>query len=650
MANWTIDDAEDIYRIQRWSDGYFGIGENGNLFALPDLRNKEVPIALQDVVDELRAQNVQFPVVMRFHDILRNRVQQLNESFADAIAESEYQGAYRGVYPIKVNQMREVVDEIVKAGQPYHYGLEAGSKPELMAVLSYRISEDALTICNGYKDEDFLRLALLGSKVGRKVVVVIEKFSEIAPLLRLAAEMDVRPMIGLRIKMRVKTEGRWSDSSGVRAKFGLTISEILNAIRFIQERGYGDAIQLLHFHVGSQLSDIRFVREAIQEAARIYARLIKRGIPLAYLDIGGGLAVDYDGTQSNGHSSMNYTMADYANGVINGVKQICDIEGVPHPNLVSESGRAITAHHSCVVMQVIGEIANDANPIATDPAEDENILVTNMRDLADNLAENENYQEAYNEATVLMEDVLQAFRLGVIGLEELAQTETLYWGLMRAITRGLETVDFVSEDLRNAELQISSQYLCNFSLFQSAADMWAIQQVLPIAPLTRLNEKPSRTCTLADITCDSDGRIANFIGDQGDSPTLPLHELIAGQGYYIGLFLTGAYQDAMGDMHNLFGRLNEAHIFCDPSDPTGFYIEEFVPGSSAQQVLEIMQYNPRAMAAEVKAMIDQTVANGSLGSREGVKLIDFYESCIANYTYLHDPGQQDTASNTALPG
>lgn len=640
MDGWTTDDAEDLYRIQRWGDGYFGIGDNGKLLALPDVGNREVPIALQDVVDELREQNVQFPVVMRFHDILKNRVRQLNEAFAAAIADAGYEAPYRGVYPIKVNQMREVVDEIVEAGRPFHYGLEAGSKPELMAVLSYDTGDQALTVCNGYKDDDFLRLALLGRKIGRNVVVVIEKFSEIDPLLRLAAEMDVQPIIGLRIKMRVKTEGRWSESSGDRAKFGLTISEILNAIQLIQQRGYGDAIRLLHFHVGSQLSDIRFVRDAVQEAARIYARLVKRGIPLAYLDIGGGLAVDYDGGRSSGPSSMNYTMEDYASGVVWGVKQICELEDVPHPALVTESGRAITAHHSCVVMRVMGEIANDANPIATDPVDGEHILVTNMRDLLTVLTEARNYQDVYNEATVLMEDVLSAFKLGILGLEELARSESLYWRVMRAIARGLKTEDFVPEDLRNIDSLLHSQYLCNFSLFQSAADIWAIQQVLPVAPLARLNEAPLRNCTLADITCDSDGRISQFIGEQGNRSMLPLHDLVPSENYYVGLFLTGAYQDVMGDMHNLFGRLNEAHIYCDPEDPTGFYIEEFVAGSSAGQVLRIMQYNPEAMAGQVKAMVDRTVAKGQLRSRDGVKLVDFYEQCLASYTYLRqtEPG------------
>ena len=638
MADGILETVEDRYRIRRWGDGYFGIGEDGKLLILPDRGAKEKPIALQDVVDELRDGGIQFPVVMRFHDILKSRVRQLNEAFATAIAEAGYEAPYRGVFPIKVNQIREVVDEVVEAGRPYHYGLEAGSKAELMAVLSYDTGDEALTICNGYKDEDFLRLALMGRKLKRKVVVVIEKFTEIEPLLRLAAEMDVQPLIGLRVKMRVKTEGRWAESSGERAKFGLTISEILNAIALIEERGYGDAIRLLHFHVGSQLSDIRFVQDAVQEAARIYARLHKRGVPLQYLDVGGGLAVDYDGSGAvNNHSSMNYSMSEYASSVVYGAKQVCDLEEVPHPTLVSESGRAVTAHHSCVVMRVVGEIANDANPIDTAATDDEHILVANLRELHEDLAKYRNYRETYNQASRLMDDVLDGFKLGVVRLEELARAETLYWRIMRAISRGIQSEDFVPEDLRGVEALLGSQYLCNFSLFQSAADSWAIQQVLPVAPLTRLTEEPERNCTLADITCDSDGKIAQFIGEFGNETTVPLHGLRADENYYLGLFLTGAYQDVMGDMHNLFGRLNEAHIFCDPGDPTGFYIEETVTGSSAGQVLSIMQYNPALMAKSVKGMVDREISQGGIRSRDGVKLVDFYEACLDRYTYLRYP-------------
>ena len=634
MQDWTIETSDETYRVSRWGDGYYGIDADGRLVVYPVSERSDIRIPIQEVVDELLDQNVTFPIVMRFHDILKNRVRRINEEFAAAIAESGYEGAYRGVFPIKVNQMREVVDEVVDAGRPYHYGLEAGSKPELLSVLTYDIGEDALIICNGYKDEDFLRLALLGTKIRRNVIVVIEKFSEIAPLLRLAGQMEARPIIGLRIKMRIKTEGRWSGSSGEHAKFGLTTSEMLNAIDFIQNEGYGESIQLLHFHIGSQLSDIRYVQDAVQEAARIYARLRKRGIPLAYLDVGGGLAVDYDGSRSNTESSMNYSMPEYASNVVYSVKQVCDEEEVEHPTLVSESGRAIAAHHSCVVMQVIGEIASDANPIATDAAEGEHSLVTNLRDLQDELAEYRNYQEVFNQATRLLDDVLNGFKLGIIRLEELAKSETLYWRLMRSIAAGLKSEDFVSEDLKGIDDLLSSQYLCNFSLFQSAADSWAIHQVLPVVPLTRLNEAPARNCTLVDITCDSDGKIAQFIGDYGPNSTVPLHGLVPGEKYFVGLFLTGAYQDVMGDMHNMFGRLNEAHVFCDVEDPTDFYIEEVVPGSSAAHVLGIMQYNTFTMAEKLKHAVDDEVKTGRLRSREGVRLVDFYEACLNSYTYL----------------
>jgi len=646
MSDWSPEAAESLYRVQRWGDGYFAIGGDGRLLVLPERGSTAHPIAIQEVVDELREQNVQFPVVLRFHDVLKGRVRQLNDAFAAAIAESGYGAPYRGVFPIKVNQVREVVEEIVDAGKPYHFGLEAGSKAELMAVLSYDTGPEALTICNGYKDEDFLRLALLGRKLRRQVVVVIEKYSEIEPLLRLAAELDVRPIIGLRVKMRVKAEGRWSESSGDRAKFGLTISEVLNAIRLIEAKGYADTVRLLHFHIGSQLSDIRYAQEAVQEATRIYARLRKRGIPLDYLDVGGGLAVDYDGSSTSNRSSMNYSLAEYASSVVYSVMQVCDLEGVEHPTLVSESGRAVAAHHSCVVMRVIGEIANDANPIATEAVEGEHILVGNMRDLNDELGTYRNYQEAYNQASRIMEDVRAAFKLGVLGLEELARTESLYWRLMRAIARGLKTEAFVSEDLRGVESLLGSQYLCNFSLFQSAADSWAIDQVLPVVPLTRLDEEPGRNCTLVDITCDSDGKIDHFIGEFGVEETVRLHDLAGHGNYYVGLFLTGAYQDVMGDMHNLFGRLNEAHVYRDADDPSGFYVEEFVPGSTAAQVLAIMQYNPASMAATVKSRIDREVAQGLIKSRDGVKLTDFYESCLERYTYLRQPPNNGNGNGT----
>ncbi len=632
--SWTVEDSEALYRINRWGEGYFGVDDKGRLQVLPVVGNRNVTIAIQEVVDELLQQNVQFPIVLRFHDILRNRVQELNQAFGEAIAEAGYGGRYFGVYPIKVNQMREVVEEIVDAGRPFNYGLEAGSKAELMAVLSFDVEPESLIICNGYKDEDFLRLALIGTKMRRKVVVVIEKTSEIAPLLRLAGEMQVRPIIGLRTKMRVKAEGRWSESSGEHAKFGLTTSEILTTIAYLEEKGYGDCVQLLHFHIGSQLSDIRYVDDATQEAARIYARLKKRGVPLIYLDVGGGLAVDYDGSRTSGHSSMNYSLAEYTRAVVQNIQSVCDYEEVAHPNLVSESGRAIAAHHSCVIMKVIGEISRNTNSFDTAAIDDEHDLITGMRALQAEVLDVENYQEVYNRVSRYLDDVLNGFKLGIIRLEDLAKAETMYWQIMRAIADGIRSKEDVSEDLRDIDEILASQYLCNFSLFQSAADTWAIDQVLPLVPLTRLTEEPTRNCTIADITCDSDGKIDHFIGEHGMRTTVPLHPLRAGEDYYVGLFMTGAYQDVMGDMHNLFGRLNEAHVFCDDDDPTDFYVEEVIQGTSAGQVLNIMQYNPTAMAERVKKSIDAEVRAGNIRPREGVGLVDLYEACLNGSTYL----------------
>ncbi|UTW60314.1 biosynthetic arginine decarboxylase [Kordiimonas sp. SCSIO 12603] len=634
MENWTIEQSEDIYRVSRWGGTFFDIGENGNMHVLPVETDHSVRIDMRAVLDEIVQEGIQFPVVLRFHDILRSQVERLNRTFGEVIEEAKYDAPYRGVYPIKVNQMREVVDEITRAGASFHFGLEAGSKAELLSVLAYKTSSEALTICNGYKDEEFLRLALLGNKLRRNTVVVIEKFSEIKPLLDLANEMKVKPIIGLRTKMRVTGRGKWESSSGERAKFGLSISEILNAVELIEAEGYLDCISLLHFHIGSQLTDIRSVQDAIDEAARIYAKLYKLGVPLKYLDVGGGLGIDYDGTRSTSESSRNYSLQEYVESVVYGTKQVCDLEGAPHPTLVSESGRAITAHHSCVVTKVIGEIKNDTGLVPTAAVEDEHILVTNMRDLVENLHDLQNYQAAHNEAQKIKEDAEAGFKLGVIGLKELGRIETMYWTVMRRVEGNLDTHDSMAEESTSLTERLSSQYLCNFSVFQSAADSWAIDQVLPVVPISRLNEEPTKNCSLVDITCDSDGKIAQFIGDTVTNSTLPLHALNEEEPYYIGLFLTGAYQDVMGDMHNLFGRLNEVHVSCDDDDPNDFYIEEVVEGSSAAQVLKIMQYNPGAMADRVKDAIDQEIAAGTIKSRQGVKLTDFYENCLKGYTYL----------------
>jgi len=631
---WTVDDSEHIYRVKRWGAGYFEIGQNGNLHVTPDPSNTDIRIDFKAVVEEIKQEGIQFPVVVRFHDILRSQVALLNQTFQQTVKEAEYQGEYMGVYPVKVNQMREVVEEIVDAGAPFNYGLEAGSKAELLTVMALNTNAESLTILNGYKDQEFMRLALLSRKLGRKTIVVIEKFSELILLVKIAKELNITPIVGVRSKMTVKGRGKWESSGGDRAKFGLTISEIINAARYLEEHGMADSLKLLHFHIGSQLTDIRAVKESISEGAMIYSELHRMGFKLEYVDVGGGLGIDYDGSQSTNDSSRNYSMQEYVSDIVYGMKQVCDLEDVPHPILVSESGRAITAHHSCVVTEVVGEIKAHGAGIATHPADGEHILVSDMRELTEIIDQQNNLQEIFNDASQFKEQALSAFKLRVISLEELAKIETLYWQIMEKVQFRLKDAEFVPEEMQELDFALSSQYLCNFSVFQSAADTWAIDQILPVVPLTRMNEKPTINCSLVDITCDSDGKLDQFISEHGISNVVPMHNLKPDEDYYLGLFLTGAYQDVMGDMHNLFGRLNEVHIFSHDDDPQDFYIEEVVNGSSVEDVLSIMQYHPSSMAKSMKKMIDGHVAQGQMKPREGVKWTDFYEDCLKGYTYL----------------
>ena len=631
---WTIDDSENIYRVKRWGDGYFEIGQNGNLQITPDPSNTSMRIDFKAVIDEIKQEGIQFPLVVRFHDILRSQVALLNQTFQTLLKEAEYTGGYMGVYPVKVNQMREVVEEIVDAGAPFNYGLEAGSKAELLTVMALNTNTDSLTVLNGYKDEEFMRLALLSRKLGRKTIVVIEKFSELVLLVKTSKELGIAPLVGIRSKMTVKGRGKWASSGGDRAKFGLTISEMINAARYLEKHGMADCLKLLHFHIGSQLTDIRAVKESIAEGAMIYSELHRMGFKLEYVDVGGGLGIDYDGSQSTNDSSRNYSMKEYVADIVYGMKQVCDLENVPHPTLVSESGRAITAHHSCVVTQVVGEIKAHGAGIETERVDNEHVLVSDMRELTEIIDQQNNLQEIFNDASQFKEQALNAFKLRVISLEELAKIETLYWQIMEKVQLRLKDTDVVPEEMQELDFALSSQYLCNFSVFQSAADTWAIDQILPVVPLTRMNEKPTINCSLVDITCDSDGKLDQFISESGISDIVPMHKLNPDEDYYLGLFLTGAYQDVMGDMHNVFGRLNEVHIFSHDDDPQDFYIEEVVNGSSVEDVLSIMQYHPSSMAKSVKKMIDGHVALGQMNPREGVKWTDFYEDCLKGYTYL----------------
>ncbi|MFZ4713535.1 MAG: biosynthetic arginine decarboxylase [Bacteriovoracaceae bacterium] len=630
---WTTEDADELYSISRWGDGYFGVNEKGNLTVLPLKTTNGPCIDIADVLEEMKQKNIQFPAVIRFHDILRSQVVSLNKTFLTQIEEAKFKGTYFGVYPIKVNQMREVVDEVMDAGAPYNYGLEAGSKAELLAVLAMNSNPHSLTICNGYKDEEFFRLALMGIKLGRKMIVVIEKFSELDELMAIAKEMDVEPVIGIRAKLSTKGSGKWANSGGDHAKFGLTIPEIISAVKYLKKIDRLQCLKLFHFHIGSQIPEIRTIKDAITEGARVYAKLRKMGAPIEYFDVGGGVGVDYDGSKSNYHSSMNYTLKDYAGDVIYILKQICDLEDVEHPHIVSETGRAVTAHHSCVVFPVFGTVEKGNTDFSTEKSIGEHILVENMRDLLTDLKSN-NVQEIYNDALAKKDECTSAFKLGILDLDERAKIETIFWQICKELVHLTRNEEDLPEELEKLQSQMAEQYLCNISIFQSAPDTWGIGQVLPVVPIRRLNEEPTRHGTIADITCDSDGKIDCFLGGAKHKNTLPLHEIKEGEQYLVGLFLTGAYQDIMGDMHNLFGRLNEVHIFCDDDDPEDFYIEEFIQGNTAQEVLSTLQYAPQSMAQTVKKSIEKQIQRGKLRPREGVDLTDFYEKCLGSYTYL----------------
>lgn len=634
---WSLSEAEKTYLLSRWGGGYFRLNEHGHISVLPEKDQNGPSIDIMNVVDEVQRQGLSLPAVLRFHDILHNTVADFNKTFASVIEESGYGGKYKGVFPIKVNQLREVVEEILEAGEPYSFGLEAGSKAELMIALAYNTHPEALTILNGYKDRDYMRLALLGRKIGRNTIVVIEKLSELNLLLDVSKEMNIEPCIGLRVKVATKGSGKWCDSGGDCAKFGLSIPEILHVHKQLKESGQEHLVKLLHFHIGSQITDIKSIKEAVTEGARVFCKLKQLGMPLELFDVGGGLGVDYDGSRSLNHSSKNYSTKDYIQDVVYILKSVCDAEEVEHPDIVSESGRSLSASHSMVVFDVFGSIANN-NETLTDALgahseEESHSIIKDMEEVLE-LLKSENAQESYNDISTKKEEALDAFKLGIISLEDRARAEALYWKTLSKIKELLPTLDYVPGELAELDTKLAETYLCNFSLFQSLADAWAIEQIFPIVPLHRHLEKPTKLCTLADITCDSDGKINKFFGRYGQTSALPVHPLVNDEPYYIGIFLTGAYQDIMGDMHNLFGRLNEIHVFCDDDDPEDFYIEEVVHGHKVSDVLSIVQYLPAELARALKTSIDREIRSGKIRPREGVKLTDFYESCLYDYTYL----------------
>jgi len=634
---WDVQRAREMYNIHRWGAKYFDINEGGRVIAKP-LRDAGASVDLTDVIEEAKARGLKFPVLIRFQDILRHRVESINMAFRNAITEFNYQGRYRGVFPIKVNQLREVVEEILDAGKPYDFGLEVGSKPELFAGLALQSQLGSLIVCNGYKDASFVRMALLGTKLGKKVIMVVEKLEELRQIITISKQLGVEPLIGMRARLMSKGAGRWAESGGENAKFGLSTAELLVATDMLKTENLSQCFKLLHFHIGSQVPDILIVKRAVQEAARFYAKLYKMGFQIEYLDVGGGLGVDYDGSRSAFDSSTNYTLQEYANDIVYYVADVCNTEKVPHPDIISESGRAVVAHHSVLIVEVFGSIEKVRNGDTFQYGESEHALVRELLDIRKNLPKL-NKLEAYHDALERKEDAQHMFTLGMMELPDKAKIENLYWEISRAVVDCFKDQAYIPEEIRKLEDSLGDQYLCNFSVFQSLLDHWALGQLFPIMPVSRLNERPTREATLVDITCDSDGQVNKFIDLRDVRDTLPLHPLIAnGTGqiepYYLGFFLMGAYQDIMGDLHNLFGRVNEVHVFLDPDEPAGYYVEEIIEGTTIVQALDSVQYDEKELKRQMKAQVDEAIKSDRMKPSEAMRLLDDYERGLKEYTYL----------------
>ncbi len=634
-GEWSTADAVDLYMIDRWGGGYFDVQADGKLTVSP-LQKAGASIPLLDVVQEAFDQGLRTPMLVRFQDLLRHRVETLNEAFQAALRENNYQGRYRGVFPIKVNQLREVVEEILEAGKPYNYGIEVGSKPEIFAGLAVHTDPESLIICNGYKDDNYIRMALIGRKLDKKVIIVAEKLSEVRSIVRIARELNVQPWIGMRVRLLSKGAGIWATSGGEHAKFGLSTAEILEATHILAEAGMEDAFKLVHFHIGSQIPDILTIKRAVREAARYFAKLAKLGHKLEYLDVGGGLAIDYDGSRSTFHSSMNYTVEEYANDIVYNIMDVCDEEKVPHPNIVSESGRAIVAHHSVLVVEAFGAIEKTPLQPLTVQARDHK-LIRELLEIDETLTE-DNLTAAYHDLIQIKEQSQNMFELGILELDVKARLETLFWQVAEKIQRLTLTIDKsdLPEDLQNLYKELADQHICNFSVFQSLLDHWALGQLFPILPIHRLDTEPSAESTLVDITCDSDGKVSKFIDLNDVRDTLPLHD-IDNEPYYLGVFLTGAYQDIMGDIHNLFGRVNEVHVFLDADEESGYYIEETIAGDTIGEVLIMTQYDMRDLSKKMKQQFDAAIKEDRLKPNEAMRLLADYERGLKDQTYLSLP-------------
>lgn len=629
MKKWTIEDSNELYNISGWGTSYFGINEKGDMYVTPCKDN--VQIDLHDVLDELALRDVTPPVLLRFPDILDNRIEKTWSCFKKASDEYGFKGENFIIYPIKVNQMQPVVEEIISHGRKFNLGLEAGSKPELHAVIAVQCQSDSLIICNGYKDQSYIELALLAQKMGKRIFIVVEKLNEIEIISKAAKKLNVRPNIGIRIKLASSGSGKWEESGGDASKFGLTSSELLTALDILEKKGLKDCLRLIHFHIGSQITKIRRIQTALKEASQFYIQLRKMGYNVDFVDCGGGLGVDYDGTRSpNSESSVNYSIQEYVNDCIYAFVEAADRYGVPHPNLITESGRSLSAHHSVLVIDVLETASLPEMDEEYEPTESSHKLVKDLYEIWDNLNPR-TMLEDWHDAEQIREDALDLFEHGLVDLKTRAEIERMYWSVCREINSLAKSLKHTPEELKGLDKLLADKYFCNFSLFQSLPDAWAIDQIFPIVPLQRLNERPTRSATLQDITCDSDGKIAHFVTSRNISNILPVHTLRKNEPYYLGVFLVGAYQEILGDMHNLFGDTNAAHITVKDGH---YHIDQIIDGETVEEVLEYVQYNPKKLVRQLEVWVTKSVKQGKISLEEGKEFLSNYRSGLYGYTYL----------------
>ena len=630
MAKWRIEDSEDLYNIGGWGVNFFGVNKKGHVYVAPC--KNDVQIDLKDLVDDLVAKRTKTPMLLRFPDILDSRIQKTASCFEKAAKEYHFKGESFIIFPVKVNQMRPVVEEIISHGKRYNLGLEAGSKPELHAVIAANMDSDSLIICNGHKDRSFIELALLAQKMGKRIFLVAEKFEEIETIVATAATLNLRPQIGIRVKLASSGAGKWEESGGDASKFGLDSSDLLRALEYLREHQMEDCLKLMHFHIGSQITKIRRIQFALTEAAQFYVQLHKMGFNIEFVDCGGGLGVDYDGTRSaNSESSVNYSIQEYINDCLYTFVEASDRNQIPHPNIISEGGRSLSAHHSVLILEAFESTHQPSMDEKWEASPEDHKLVRDLSEIWDKVSAR-SMLEDWHDAEQIREEGLDLFRHGLIDLKTRAQIESVYWSITREVNAIAHTQKHMPDELRKLDKVLADKYYCNFSLFQSMPDSWAIDQFFPIMPIHRLNEKPDHNATLQDITCDSDGKIETFVQYGRQTTYLPLHGLKPGEPYYIGVFLVGAYQEILGNMHNLFGDTNAVHV--SVNEDGSYSIDQIIDGETVADVLDYVQYDPKQLMRRLETWVDKAIAEERISTREGQDFLANFQRGLYGYTYL----------------